>query len=311
MKKARSQKLKKFNKVLSVLLAAAMVAGSVPDVSLVAHATEAETEAAEEKTSLEEVGFLSEENAGTADAVSESTSEEVSTAEEQQSSEEAVPTEEEVSEEAVSTQETSSTEENKESESTSDTVETESVDASEDNTTGEEVVETAPVETETVSTEAETENVPVETETISEEIVEDEGIAVLADPITVTENKEGVTSTIEYAVADAAATSLDQFKDNSLTYGNKPESITPDTPAEGEEAKNKFLYIKVTEAENKAVTLKNGASGSEQEVTGAVTDTENTKIKYYCIEVVNADAVTLTFTEENTETPPAEATKHN
>ena len=53
MKKARSQKLKKFNKVLSVLLAAAMVAGSVPDVSLVAHATEAETEAAEEKTSLE------------------------------------------------------------------------------------------------------------------------------------------------------------------------------------------------------------------------------------------------------------------
>ena len=103
MKKARSQKLKKFNKVLSVLLAAAMVAGSVPDVSLVAHATEAETEAAEEKTSLEEVGFLSEENAGTADAVSESTSEEVSTAEEQQSSEEAVPTEEEVSEEAVST----------------------------------------------------------------------------------------------------------------------------------------------------------------------------------------------------------------
>ena len=305
MKKARSQKLKKFNKVLSVLLAAAMVAGSVPDVSLVAHATEAETEAAEETS------FLSEENAGTADAVSESTSEEVSTAEEQQSSEEAVPTEEEVSEEAVSTQETSSTEENKESESTSDTVETESVDASEDNTTGEEVVETAPVETETVSTEAETENVPVETETISEEIVEDEGIAVLADPITVTENKEGVTSTIEYAVADAAATSLDQFKDNSLTYGNKPESITPDTPAEGEEAKNKFLYIKVTEAENKAVTLKNGASGSEQEVTGAVTDTENTKIKYYCIEVVNADAVTLTFTEENTETPPAEATKHN
>ena len=232
MKKARSQKLKKFNKVLSVLLAAAMVAGSVPDVSLVAHATEAETEAAEETS------FLSEENAGTADAVSESTSEEVSTAEEQQPSEEAVPTEEEVSEEAVSTQEASSTEENKESEPTSDTVETESVDASEDNTAGEEVVETVPVETETVSTEAET--VPVETETISEEIVEDEGIAVLADPITVTENKEGVTSTIEYAVADAAATSLDQFKDNSLTYGNKPESITPDTPAEGEAAKNKF-----------------------------------------------------------------------
>ena len=137
--------MKKFNKVLSVLLAAAMVAGSVPDVSLVAHATEAETEAAEEKTSLEEVGFLSEENAGTADsdaadAVSESTSEEVSTAEEQQSSEEAVPTEEEVSEEAVSTQEASSTEENKESEPTSDAVETESVNVSEDNTAGEEEV---------------------------------------------------------------------------------------------------------------------------------------------------------------------------
>ena len=146
MKKARSQKLKKFNKVLSVLLAAAMVAGSVPDVSLVAHATEAETEAAEEKTSLEEVDFLSEENADTADAVSENTSEEVSTAEEQQSSEEqqpseeAVPTEEEVSEEAVSTQEASSTEENKESEPTSDAVETESVNVSEDNTAGEEEV---------------------------------------------------------------------------------------------------------------------------------------------------------------------------
>ena len=140
MKKARSQKLKKFNKVLSVLLAAAMVAGSVPDVSLVAHATEAETEAAEETS------FLSEENAGTADAVSESTSEEVSTAEEQQPSEEAVPTEEEVSEEAVSTQEASSTEENKESEATStentEAVSTESVstEASEDNTAGEEEV---------------------------------------------------------------------------------------------------------------------------------------------------------------------------
>ena len=138
MKKARSQKLKKFNKVLSVLLAAAMVAGSVPDVSLVAHATEAETEAAEE------TNFLSEENVDTtdsdaADAVSESTSEEVSTAEEQQQpSEEAVPTEEEVSEEAVSTQEASSTEENKESEPTSDAVETESVNVSEDNTAGEE-----------------------------------------------------------------------------------------------------------------------------------------------------------------------------
>ena len=151
MKKARSQKLKKFNKVLSVLLAAAMVAGSVPDVSLVAHATEAETEAAEEKTSLEEVDFLSEENADTADsdaadAVSESISEEVSTAEEQQPSEEAVPTEEEVSEEAVSTQEASSTEENKESEATStentEAVSTESVstEASEDNTAGEEEV---------------------------------------------------------------------------------------------------------------------------------------------------------------------------
>ena len=140
MKKARSQKLKKFNKVLSVLLAAAMVAGSVPDVSLVAHATEAETEAAEE------TNFLSEENvdttdSDTADAVSESTSEEVSTAEEeQQPSEEAVPTEEEVSEEAVSTQEASSTEENKESEPTSDAVETESVNVSEDNTAGEEEV---------------------------------------------------------------------------------------------------------------------------------------------------------------------------
>ena len=133
------------------LLAAAMVAGSVPDVSLVAHATEAETEAAEEKTSLEEVDFLSEENADTADsdaadAVSESISEEVSTAEEQQPSEEAVPTEEEVSEEAVSTQEASSTEENKESEATStentEAVSTESVstEASEDNTAGEEEV---------------------------------------------------------------------------------------------------------------------------------------------------------------------------
>ncbi len=173
MKKARSQKLKKFNKVLSVLLAAAMVAGSVPDVSLVAHATEAETEAAEEKTSLEEVDFLSEENADTADAVSENTSEEVSTAEEQQSSEEqqpseeAVPTEEEVSEEAVSTQEASSTEENKESEPTSDAVETESVNVSEDNTAGEE--ETA------VSEETSTEQ-----EATEEEVTEDEELNLLA-----------------------------------------------------------------------------------------------------------------------------------
>ncbi len=150
MKKARSQKLKKFNKVLSVLLAAAMVAGSVPDVSLVAYATEAETEAAEE------TNFLSEENVDTtdsdaADAVSESTSEEVSTAEEQQPSEEAVTTEEEVSEEVVSTQEASSTEENKESEPTSDAVETESVDVSEDNTAGEEEV----IADESIASEAE------------------------------------------------------------------------------------------------------------------------------------------------------------
>ena len=168
MKKARSQKLKKFNKVLSVLLAAAMVAGSVPDVSLVAHATEAETEAAEE------TNFLSEENVDTtdsdaADAVSESTSEEVSTAEEQQQpSEEAVPTEEEVSEEAVSTQEASSTEENKESEPTSDAVETESVNVSEDNTAGEE--ETA------VSEETSTEQ-----EATEEEVTEDEELNLLAD----------------------------------------------------------------------------------------------------------------------------------
>ena len=132
-----------------------------------AHATEAETEAAEE------TNFLSEENvdttdSDTADAVSESTSEEVSTAEEeQQPSEEAVPTEEEVSEEAVSTQEASSTEENKESEPTSDAVETESVNVSEDNTAGEE--ETA------VSEETSTEQ-----EATEEEVTEDEELNLLA-----------------------------------------------------------------------------------------------------------------------------------
>ena len=73
MKKARSQKLKKFNKVLSVLLAAAMVAGSVPDVSLVAHATEAETEAEldiqdSENQDFEESGSDVQDNENTADA---------------------------------------------------------------------------------------------------------------------------------------------------------------------------------------------------------------------------------------------------
>ena len=73
MKKARSQKLKKFNKVLSVLLAAAMVAGSVPDVSLVAHATEAETEAEldiqdSENQDFEESGSDVQDNENAADA---------------------------------------------------------------------------------------------------------------------------------------------------------------------------------------------------------------------------------------------------
>ena len=73
MKKARSQKLKKFNKVLSVLLAAAMVAGSVPDVSLVAHATEAETETEldiqdSENQDFEESGSDVQDNENAADA---------------------------------------------------------------------------------------------------------------------------------------------------------------------------------------------------------------------------------------------------
>ena len=226
MKKARSQKLKKFNKVLSVLLAAAMVAGSVPDVSLVAHATEAETEAAEEKTSLEEVDFLSEENvdttdSDTADAVSESTSEEVSTAEEQQQpSEEAVPTEEEVSEEAVSTQEASSTEENKESEPTSDAVETESVNVSEDNTTGEEEV----IADESIAPEAEKDGETNPTVTLPDAAAQESGHYT----VTPDENNSGTTYKFTVIAEDG-------YKIKSVTakQGEDAIELTTEDAADG------------------------------------------------------------------------------
>ena len=235
MKKARSQKLKKFNKVLSVLLAAAMVAGSVPDVSLVAHATEAETEAAEE------TNFLSEENvdttdSDTADAVSESTSEEVSTAEEeQQPSEEAVPTEEEVSEEAVSTQETSSTEENKESEPTStDTVETESVEVSEDNTAGEEATETS------------TEETSSEQGTTEEEVNEDEEMNLLAGSAYTLQKIETLPdniTTIKYASGDSNFDSFDVNAENDNPW--KDATTIGEGDNTGSIPENEDLYIYV------------------------------------------------------------------
>ena len=216
MKKARSQKLKKFNKVLSVLLAAAMVAGSVPDVSLVAHATEAETEAAEEKTSLEEVGVLSEENAGTADAVSESTSEEVSTAEEQQPSEEAVPTEEEVSEEAVSTQEASSTEENKESEATStENTEAVSTEASEDNMAGEEEA----IADESIAPEAEGDGGGSET-TSSPTVTLPDAAAQESGHYTVTPDENNSGTTYKFTV-----TAEDGYKIKSVTAKQGEDAI--------------------------------------------------------------------------------------
>ena len=170
-----------------------------------AHATEAETEAAEE------TNFLSEENvdttdSDTADAVSESTSEEVSTAEEeQQPSEEAVPTEEEVSEEAVSTQEASSTEENKESEPTSDAVETESVNVSEDNTAGEEATETS------------TEETSSEQGTTEEEVNEDEEMNLLAGSAYTLQKIETLPdniTTIKYASGDSNFDSFDVNAEN-------------------------------------------------------------------------------------------------
>ncbi len=216
-----------------------MVAGSVPDVSLVAHATEAETEAAEEKTSLEEVGFLSEENADAADAVSENTSEEVSTAEEQQSSEEqqpseeAVPTEEEVSEEAVSTQEASSTEENKESEPTSDAVETESVNVSEDNTAGEE--ETA------VSEETSTEQ-----EATEEEVTEDEELNLLATTVYKLQKIDPMPAnitTIKYLSSENEPTDFDA--DSEGASWKDAASIQDDGDNTGEITAGHDLYIYV------------------------------------------------------------------
>ena len=274
MKKARSQKLKKFNKVLSVLLAAAMVAGSVPDVSLVAHATEAETEAAEEKTSLEEVGFLSEENvdttdSDTADAVSESTSEEVSTAEEQQQpSEEAVPTEEEVSEEAVSTQEASSTEENKESEPTSDAVETESVNVSEDNTAGEEEV-------------IADESIAPETGEESGEGSDGSEVQPPADTNTMTVTKGGMES-VSYAFLETSPERAYEIN-NPVEFGESSLTSTITIP----EDNDKDLYILATAGKNVTkTTVKVGGDDAEEVKT--VTDLAKNQVVY---KVASASAV--------------------
>ncbi len=275
MKKARSQKLKKFNKVLSVLLAAAMVAGSVPDVSLVAHATEAETEAAEETS------FLSEENsdteiADTADAVSESTSEEVSTAEEQQQpSEEAVPTEEEVSEEAVSTQEASSTEENKESEPTSDAVESESVDVSEDNTAGEEEV-------------IADESIAPETGEESGGGSDDSEVQPPADTNAMTITK-GDMESVSYAFLETSPERAYEIN-NPVEFGESSPTNTITIP----EGNDKDLYILATAGKNVTKTTVKVGEGNAEKVN-TVTDLAENQVVYKVASASIEKDSTITF----------------